>query len=51
RPYPCKACPLSFERHHDLKRHRVTHASEQLYVCNGGCDKMFVRNDVLKRHQ
>ncbi|KAJ6562641.1 hypothetical protein B0H19DRAFT_992662, partial [Mycena capillaripes] len=51
RPYPCDACPLSFERHHDLKRHRVTHAGERPYVCNGGCDKTFTRKDALKRHQ
>jgi uncharacterized Zn-finger protein len=51
RPYPCDACPLSFERHHDLKRHKVTHAGERPYVCNGGCDKTFTRKDALKRHQ
>ncbi|KAF7365829.1 hypothetical protein MVEN_00457000 [Mycena venus] len=51
RPYPCDACPLSFERHHDLKRHKVTHVGERPYVCNGGCDKTFTRKDALKRHQ
>ncbi|KAK7039770.1 hypothetical protein R3P38DRAFT_2514509 [Favolaschia claudopus] len=51
RPYACDACPLSFERHHDLKRHRLTHAGERPYVCNGGCDKTFTRKDALKRHQ
>ncbi|KAF7336382.1 hypothetical protein MVEN_02186800 [Mycena venus] len=51
RPYPCDACPLSFERHHDLKRHKVTHVGERPYVCNGGCEKTFTRKDALKRHQ
>ncbi|KAJ7909630.1 hypothetical protein B0H13DRAFT_2330218 [Mycena leptocephala] len=51
RPFPCDSCPLSFERHHDLKRHKVTHAGERPYVCNGGCEKTFTRKDALKRHQ
>ncbi|KAJ7032391.1 hypothetical protein C8F04DRAFT_1040506 [Mycena alexandri] len=51
RPYPCDACPLSFDRHHDFKRHRVTHVGERPYVCNGGCEKTFTRKDALKRHQ
>ncbi|KAJ7765321.1 hypothetical protein B0H16DRAFT_1525199 [Mycena metata] len=51
RPYPCDACPLSFDRHHDYKRHRVTHVGERPYVCNGGCEKTFTRKDALKRHQ
>ncbi|KAJ7238820.1 hypothetical protein B0H12DRAFT_86800 [Mycena haematopus] len=51
RPYPCDACPLSFERHHDLKRHKITHVGERPYVCNGGCEKTFTRKDALKRHQ
>ncbi|KAJ7785251.1 hypothetical protein DFH07DRAFT_948325 [Mycena maculata] len=51
RPYPCDVCALSFDRHHDLKRHRTTHAGERPYVCNGGCEKTFTRKDALKRHQ
>ncbi|KAJ7275734.1 hypothetical protein C8J57DRAFT_1311554, partial [Mycena rebaudengoi] len=44
-------CVLSFDRHHDLKRHRETHAGERPYLCNGGCGKTFTRKDALKRHQ
>ncbi|KAJ7635125.1 hypothetical protein FB45DRAFT_830731 [Roridomyces roridus] len=51
RPYPCDSCALSFDRHHDLKRHRATHAGDRPYVCNGGCEKTFTRKDALKRHQ
>ncbi|KAJ7119910.1 hypothetical protein C8R43DRAFT_843147, partial [Mycena crocata] len=51
RPYPCDICSLSFDRHHDLKRHRGTHAGERPYLCNGGCEKTFTRKDALKRHQ
>ncbi|KAJ7185225.1 hypothetical protein C8R46DRAFT_936590, partial [Mycena filopes] len=51
RPYQCDACPLSFDRHHDLKRHQVTHVGERPYFCNGGCNKTFTRKDALKRHQ
>ncbi|KAJ7701225.1 hypothetical protein B0H17DRAFT_897782, partial [Mycena rosella] len=51
RPYPCDICALSFDRHHDLKRHKDTHVGERPYVCNGGCEKTFTRKDALKRHQ
>ncbi|KAF7325694.1 hypothetical protein MKEN_00419500 [Mycena kentingensis (nom. inval.)] len=51
RPYPCDACPLSFDRHHDLKRHKTTHVGERPFVCNGGCEKSFTRRDALRRHQ
>ncbi|KAJ7670593.1 hypothetical protein DFH06DRAFT_1320522 [Mycena polygramma] len=50
RPFLCDSCPLTFERHHDLKRHVLTHVGERPYVCNG-CDKTFTRKDALKRHQ
>ena len=51
RPYSCDLCALSFNRHHDLKRHRETHTGERPYLCNGGCGKTFTRKDALKRHQ
>ncbi|KAJ7815826.1 hypothetical protein B0H13DRAFT_1522956, partial [Mycena leptocephala] len=51
RPFPCDSCAISFERHHDLKRHKATHNGERPYICNGGCNKTFTRKDALKRHQ
>ncbi|KAF7311519.1 hypothetical protein MKEN_01054200 [Mycena kentingensis (nom. inval.)] len=51
RPYPCECCPASFDRLHDLKRHKLRHAGQRPYVCNGGCEKSFTRRDALRRHQ
>lgn len=51
RPFPCDMCALSFNRQHDLKRHKETHTGERPFLCNGGCGKTFTRKDALKRHQ
>ncbi|KAI0051831.1 hypothetical protein FA95DRAFT_141390 [Auriscalpium vulgare] len=51
RPFACDMCALSFNRQHDLKRHRETHSGEKPFLCNGPCGKTFTRKDALKRHQ
>jgi len=51
RSFSCDLCSLSFNRQHDLKRHRETHTGKKPYLCNGGCGKTFTRKDALKRHQ
>ncbi|KAF8575107.1 hypothetical protein K439DRAFT_772887 [Ramaria rubella] len=50
RPFQCEQCALSFDRSHDLKRHRESHSGARPYVC-ASCSRTFTRKDALKRHQ
>lgn len=50
RPFRCDVCPQSFNRNHDLKRHKRIHLSVKPYPCNH-CEKSFSRKDALKRHR
>merc|ERR1712093_616938 len=49
RPFRCDQCPQSFNRNHDLKRHKRIHLAVKPFPC-GHCDKSFSRKDALKRH-
>ena len=49
RPFRCNACPASFARNHDLKRHVKLH-DRKAWRC-GGCHKIFSRRDAIKRHK
>ena len=47
RPFRCDQCPQSFNRNHDLKRHKRIHLSVKPFPC-GACEKSFSRKDALK---
>jgi len=47
RPFKCDQCPQSFNRNHDLKRHKRIHLAVKPYPCNY-CEKSFSRKDALK---
>jgi uncharacterized Zn-finger protein len=47
RPFKCDQCPQSFNREHDLKRHKRIHLAVKPFPCNH-CDKSFSRKDALK---
>ncbi|KAK8106626.1 Zinc finger protein [Apiospora kogelbergensis] len=49
RPFQCDVCPKSFNRNHDLKRHKRIHLAVKPFPCDH-CDKSFSRKDALKRH-
>ncbi|KAH6706217.1 hypothetical protein BKA61DRAFT_492539 [Leptodontidium sp. MPI-SDFR-AT-0119] len=49
RPFRCDQCPQSFNRNHDLKRHRRIHLTVKPFPCLY-CEKSFSRKDALKRH-
>jgi uncharacterized Zn-finger protein len=50
RPYKCDTCTMSFNRNHDLKRHKRIHLAIKPYACEF-CGKAFSRTDALKRHR
>ncbi|KAK4458463.1 hypothetical protein QBC42DRAFT_233969 [Cladorrhinum samala] len=50
RPFKCDQCPQSFNRNHDLKRHKRIHLAVKPFPCLY-CDKSFSRKDALKRHK
>jgi hypothetical protein len=50
RPFKCDQCPQSFNRNHDLKRHKRIHLAVKPFPCNH-CDKSFSRKDALKVSQ
>lgn len=47
RPFKCDVCPQSFNRNHDLKRHKRIHLAVKPFPCLH-CDKSFSRKDALK---
>jgi len=47
RPFKCDQCIQSFNRNHDLKRHKRIHLAVKPFPC-GHCDKSFSRKDALK---
>lgn len=50
RPFKCGECPQSFNRQHDLSRHKRIHSAAKPFPC-GNCDKSFSRKDALKVRQ
>lgn len=47
RPFRCDQCKQSFNRNHDLKRHKRIHLAVKPFPCQH-CDKAFSRKDALK---
>jgi hypothetical protein len=47
RPFKCDQCPQSFNRNHDLKRHKRIHLAVKPFPCTF-CEKSFSRKDALK---
>ena len=50
RPFRCDQCPQSFNRNHDLKRHKRIHLAVKPFPCPN-CPKTFSRKDALKRFE
>lgn len=47
RPFKCDQCSQSFQRKHDLNRHKRIHLAIKPFPCTH-CDKEFSRKDALK---
>ncbi|KAK0721802.1 hypothetical protein B0T26DRAFT_769531 [Lasiosphaeria miniovina] len=50
RPLKCDQRPQSFNRNHDLKRHKRVHITVKPLSCHN-CDNSFSQKDALKRHR
>lgn len=48
--FACDQCTRSFDRHHDLKRHKRLHPGVKPHECSF-CNKTFSRQDALKVRQ
>lgn len=46
----CPLCYKSYKRPEHLRRHLISHSTDQPYVCSN-CTSSFQRSDVLRRHQ
>ncbi|ORX36863.1 hypothetical protein BD324DRAFT_608862 [Kockovaella imperatae] len=49
KPFKCDECVQSFNRNHDLKRHKRIHLAVKPFGCEK-CGKTFSRKDALRRH-
>jgi uncharacterized Zn-finger protein len=47
RPFKCDQCPQSYNRNHDLKRHKRIHLAVKPFPC-GHCERSFTRKGALK---
>jgi uncharacterized Zn-finger protein len=47
RPFRCDSCPQSFNRNHDLKRHKRVHPAVKPFPCKH-CGKGYFRRDALQ---
>jgi hypothetical protein len=47
RALKCDQCPQSFNRNHDLKRHKRIHLAVKPFPC-GNCEKSYSRKDALQ---
>jgi len=46
-PFKCDLCPQSFNRNHELKRHKRMHLAVKPFPCNH-CGRIYARKDTLE---